>query len=66
MTNLSLAAWHTSSYSGSGEACVEVAENLPGVVAVRDSKNRDAGVLVFGAAEWRHMTAAVKSGRFDL
>jgi hypothetical protein len=32
--------WRKSSYSSAnGGACVEVARNLPGVVAVRDSKN---------------------------
>jgi hypothetical protein len=31
--------WRKSSYSGNGGAsCVEVASNLPGMVAVRDSK----------------------------
>ena len=35
--DLSRAAWQKSSYSGSnGGQCVEVARNLPGVVAVRD------------------------------
>jgi hypothetical protein len=34
------AQWRTSSYSGgNGGTCVEVADNLPGVIAVRDSKD---------------------------
>ena len=34
------AIWRKSSYSGSnGGGCVEVADNLPGLVAVRDSKD---------------------------
>ncbi len=37
---LDSAIWRKSSYSGSnGGACVEVADNLPGIVAVRDSKD---------------------------
>ena len=48
--DLSLAVWRKSSYSnGSGGACVEVARNLPGIVAVRDSKDRQGPALVFGA-----------------
>lgn len=40
--------WRTSSYSGgNGGACVEVARNLPGIVAVRDSKDRTGPVLAF-------------------
>ena len=38
--DLSQAIWRKSSYSSStGQNCVEVATNLPGVVAVRDSRN---------------------------
>jgi hypothetical protein len=32
--------WRKSSYSGNGGNCVEVASNLTGIVAVRDSKNQ--------------------------
>ena len=38
--DLSQAIWRKSSYSSStGQNCVEVATNLPGIVAVRDSKD---------------------------
>jgi hypothetical protein len=58
--------WRKSSYSGSnGGACVEVAENLPGFVAVRDSKNPDGPRLAFTPAEWQEFAARVKSGQFD-
>ena len=46
--DLSRAEWHKSSYSGQSGNCVEVARNLPGLVAVRDSKaprRREAGGL---------------------
>jgi Domain of unknown function (DUF397) len=36
--DLSRAEWRKSSYSGQSGNCVEVARNLPGLVAVRDSK----------------------------
>jgi hypothetical protein len=51
--DLSRAMWNKSSYSNNGGACVEVATNLPGRVAVRDSKDRGGGysrsVLMRGA-----------------
>jgi hypothetical protein len=43
-----------STYS-SGDAhgeCVEVARNIPGTVAVRDSKGLDGPILRFGPAPW--------------
>lgn len=54
------ARWHKSTKSGTnGGNCVEVAENLPGVVLVRDSKDRDGGALTFGPAAWRAFVAEV-------
>ncbi|MFC6015875.1 DUF397 domain-containing protein [Plantactinospora solaniradicis] len=51
---LSNARWRKSSRSGTaGGDCVEVADNLPGVVAVRDSKNPTGPVLSFGPEAWR-------------
>ncbi|GGM64447.1 hypothetical protein GCM10011608_57290 [Micromonospora sonchi] len=48
------ARWRKSSRSsGNGGACVEVAGNLPGVVGVRDSKDRGGPVLAFTPAAWR-------------
>lgn len=47
------ARWRKSSRSnGSGGNCVEVAENLSGVVAVRDSKDPAGPVLVFTPDAW--------------
>ena len=51
--DLSRAVWHKSTRSnGSGGACVEVADNLPGIVAVRDSKNPDGPALIVSTDEW--------------
>ncbi|MEV0217462.1 DUF397 domain-containing protein [Micromonospora sp. NPDC050695] len=48
------ARWRKSSRSnGSGGNCVEVADNLPGLVAVRDSKDPGGPVLVFAPDAWR-------------
>jgi hypothetical protein len=59
--------WRKSSYSGNGGAnCVEVAASLPGLAAVRDSKDPDGPVLVFTPAGWRKFISDVKAGRHDL
>ncbi|MGV9215166.1 DUF397 domain-containing protein [Micromonospora sp. RB23] len=48
------ARWRKSTRSGpDGGNCVEVADNLPGAVAVRDSKDADGPVLVFEPEAWR-------------
>ncbi|WP_182873852.1 DUF397 domain-containing protein [Microbispora sp. H10670] len=65
MNDLSMAIWRKSSFSGSGNNCVEVATNLPGLVAVRDSKDRSGPVLAFTPSEWRAFIAGVKNGEFD-
>ncbi|MDF5751357.1 DUF397 domain-containing protein [Spongiactinospora sp. TRM90649] len=62
--NLLHAVFRKSARSGgSGGNCVEVADNLPGVVAVRDSKDPNGPALCFTADEWRAFLAGVKSGR---
>jgi uncharacterized protein DUF397 len=58
----SCAVWRTSSYSNNGGACVEVAGNLPGIVAVRDSKDPTGPALTFTPAQWREFTAAIRRG----
>lgn len=65
--DLTVAKWRKSSFSsGNGGACVEVAGNLPGVVAVRDSKDPSGPVLVFSPGEWEAFGVGVKRGEFDL
>ncbi|MET8257800.1 DUF397 domain-containing protein [Micromonospora sp. NPDC005205] len=54
------ARWRKSSRSGSsGGDCVEVADNSPGIVGVRDSKDPEGPALVFGPASWRAFVAQV-------
>ncbi|MFI6782244.1 DUF397 domain-containing protein [Micromonospora sp. NPDC050276] len=62
---MSGARWRKSTRSSSnGGACVEVADNLPGVVLVRDTKDRDGGTLTFGPAAWAgFVELAKKIGR---
>ncbi|MEQ4299932.1 DUF397 domain-containing protein [Plantactinospora sp. B6F1] len=54
MDDLTGAHWRKSTRSGNnGGACVEVADNLPGIVLVRDSKDRDGAALTFDPRAWR-------------
>jgi len=57
---LETAAWRKSSYSGTHGNCVEVARNLPGVVAVRDSKNPDGPSLLVSPAVWLYFVSRLK------
>lgn len=61
--DLTGAQWRKSSRSGtSGGNCVEVADNLPGVVGVRDSKDPTGPALTFGPAAWRRFVTFTKQG----
>ncbi|MEV6987443.1 DUF397 domain-containing protein [Sphaerisporangium sp. NPDC051017] len=61
--DLSDAKWRKSSWSsGDGGTCVEVASNLPGVIAVRDSKNPAGPALIFSPTEWHTFLQEAKSG----
>ncbi|WP_225801063.1 DUF397 domain-containing protein [Streptomyces sp. NK15101] len=61
--DLRASTWRKSSYSNtSGGDCVEVADNLPGLVPVRDSKRPDGPVLVVPVAAWAPFVEAVKAG----
>jgi hypothetical protein len=54
--------WRKASYSGNGGgSCVEVASNLPRLVAVRDSKDPNGPVLTIESADWRDFVAEVKA-----
>ncbi|GLY26257.1 DUF397 domain-containing protein [Micromonospora sp. NBRC 101691] len=58
--DLSGAVWRKSTRSSqNGGACVEVADNLAGVVLVRDTKDRSGGTLAFDPASWRVFVAEV-------
>jgi uncharacterized protein DUF397 len=67
MRDLSGAHWRKSTRSGGdGGNCVEVATNLEGVVAVRDTKDRSGGTLIISPSTWAAFIAGVKDGEFDL
>jgi hypothetical protein len=59
--DLGSALWRKSSYSnGTGGDCVEVRDDLPGVVPVRDSKVPDGSALLIPAAAWAPFVDGLK------
>jgi Domain of unknown function (DUF397) len=66
MNDLSHAAWRKASMSSQNGGCVEVAVNLPGVAAVRDSKRPGDGAHIVGRAAFAAFLTDLKAGRFDI
>jgi hypothetical protein len=64
--DLSGAIWRKSTRSGQDGQCVEAATNLPGIVPVRDSKDREGGTLMFTSEGWAAFVDGLKNGEFDL
>jgi hypothetical protein len=64
--DFSRARWQKSSHSGQNGNCLEVARNLPGTVAVRDSKNPDGPALIFTPDEWRAFLSGIRDGQICL
>jgi hypothetical protein len=56
------ALWHKSSYSGNDNGCVERGQLPSGRQAVRDTKDRTRGALVFEADAWQDFVTAVRNG----
>jgi hypothetical protein len=64
--DLSHAAWTKSSHSGPNGNCVEVARNLPGIVAVRDSKNPGGPVLIVTRRQWKALTEGITGAKLAI
>jgi hypothetical protein len=64
MSDDKFAGWRTSSYSGDGNSCVEVASASDGAgsaVGVRDTKANGRGpVLEFGPNAWREFLTRIR------
>ncbi|MFH8485814.1 DUF397 domain-containing protein [Streptomyces longisporoflavus] len=61
--DLSDTRWRKSTYSsGDSDNCVEVADGVPGVVPVRDSKNPEGPALLIGAEAWSAFVTDVRAG----
>jgi hypothetical protein len=63
--DLSRAEWHKSSHSSQSGNCVEVAHNLPGVVAVRDSKDPAGQALVVTREAWRSFLSLLQQAHSE-
>ncbi|MFI0794952.1 DUF397 domain-containing protein [Micromonospora rubida] len=63
MPDLTGAAWRKSTRSNNGGNCVEVADNLAGVVGLRDSKDPTGPVLTFTPNAWGTFIQGVKASR---
>ncbi|MGW7004166.1 DUF397 domain-containing protein [Streptomyces sp. NPDC054933] len=56
------ALWHKSTYSGEDNNCVERGKLVTGRQAVRDTKDRERGALIFEAGTWQSFVNAVRDG----
>ncbi|MFD8548907.1 DUF397 domain-containing protein [Streptomyces sp. NPDC059649] len=60
---LSAARWRKSSYSNTnGGSCVEIADNIPGLVPIRDSKDPGGPAICVSGAAWAAFVGMVKDG----
>ncbi|MCX2729085.1 DUF397 domain-containing protein [Saccharopolyspora sp. NFXS83] len=59
-----ISRWRTSTRSAPRGACVEVG-GAPGIAAVRDTKDRDAGTLTFTPTAWAGFLTHLRTGHLD-
>ncbi|GIH73450.1 DUF397 domain-containing protein [Sphaerimonospora thailandensis] len=65
--DLSHAVWRKATYSnGANASCVEVAVNLPGMAAIRDTKRPEAGAQIVSLAAFQDLLKMVRTGKYDL
>jgi hypothetical protein len=66
MTDLTSARWRKARLSnGANTGCVEIAGNLPGITAIRDSQRPEGGAHVVTREAFAAFLADVKNGRYD-
>ena len=61
MSESRFTSWRKSRRSDGGDNCVEVADGTPGIVGVRDSKDKTGPVLSFEPAAWVAFVRGVSS-----
>jgi hypothetical protein len=66
VVDLSQAIWRKATASAYNGGCVEVAANLPGIAAVRDSKRPEGGAHVVNRAAFAKFLVDVQGGRYDI
>ncbi|MFI1253682.1 DUF397 domain-containing protein [Streptomyces netropsis] len=54
-----------SSFSSEAVECVEIATNIPDIVAIRDSKAPEGPILRVSSAPWDVFRQALTRGAFD-
>ncbi|WP_406294759.1 DUF397 domain-containing protein [Embleya sp. NBC_00888] len=60
--NADVSLWRKSTYSNGDQGnCVEVRDDLPGLVPIRDSKDPSIGQLLIGATPWTALTNALRN-----
>lgn len=59
--DLARAHWRKSTRSNSSGNCVEVADDLGEIIAIRDSKDPEGPALIVGPASFAAFTSAVKN-----
>ncbi|WP_274916604.1 DUF397 domain-containing protein [Streptomyces sp. WZ-12] len=62
--DLNRVTWRKSSYSNGQSSCVEVSDDFPETVPVRDSKDPHGPALTFSAGDWSSFVTALKGGAF--
>ncbi|GAA2628538.1 DUF397 domain-containing protein [Streptomyces vastus] len=58
--DLTGAIWRKASASGAEHDCVEIADNIPTLVPVRDSKRPTGPVITFTSHAWRTFIAHLR------
>ncbi|UIX35045.1 DUF397 domain-containing protein [Streptomyces sp. GQFP] len=52
-SDLAIAAWRISSYSGGQGDCVQIADNIPHLIPIRDSKRPTGPAIGFSRNAWQ-------------